>query len=477
MKSITRKISSSPLLFTYGALALAVFIPLLLFSMTGGSDNSVSVPGLIAVLALSGVRFAWILGSAEPHIYEMIFWLFSFLFMGVAPYVQRRLQFTPGTTPGIRDDLVDIAALAVIVGCLAVILGSWLAAKRPVRHASEALKTSASRANVLAVLSLGFSLYYASKIGFLNFFGSRVAFARARSAVWPEETINAIVVAGSSMSLLVAFLAQMQIRSNRRMEGKRGPTVLPLVLLLALIYTVNPISSPRYVFGTVALGVLAAFGAYASLSRFRIMSASALFGLVAVFPALDSFRYTTTGGVEMEDPLKSMTSGDFDAFAQLVNTFEYVQQHGSTLGQQLLGVIFFWVPRSIWATKPIDTGTMLADFKGYSFGNLSAPIWAEFYINGGWPFMVLGMAVLGYTLRRADRASNAVMSIASVPPLLGCVLPFYLLIILRGSLLAAMAYLSVVLVCALFVSQREAPPQSLERKARVRAHEVTISDR
>ena len=91
--------------------------------------------------------------------------------------------------------------------------------------------------------------------------------------------------------------------------------------------------------------------------------------------------------------------------------------------------------------------------------------------------MILGMALLGYTLRRADRVSNAVMSIASVPPLLGCVLPFYLLIILRGSLLAAMAYLSVVLVCALFVSQREASPLKVRRGRPAYGRRVTISDR
>lgn len=37
----------------------------------------------------------------------------------------------------------------------------------------------------------------------------------------------------------------------------------------------------------------------------------------------------------------------------------------------------------------------LAEWKMYFFKNLSSPLWAEFFINGGWVFVAVGMLLLG----------------------------------------------------------------------------------
>lgn len=448
---------SGPIVLTFGVLGLCFLSPMLLFALTESSSSQSDASLFTAIIVLAGFRFAWILGSSTRRLYEMIFWLFTYVFMGVAPFVQSRMDFWPGTTPGISADYVGTAVLVVLVGCLALIVGSWLAGRRTFSNDGAEVLISPLRANALAAVALSFSIFYMSRMGLATFLESRVALAKVRASIWPEETMNAVIVAGTSMTLLVAFLAQMQLRASYRKQGLPGPRFLPLVLLAALLYSVNPISSPRYVFGTVILAVVASVGAYATVFRFRLMASSALFGLVVLFPALDAFRYSTDNAVQAEDPLKSMTGGDFDAFAQLVNTLEFVQANGVPWGKQLLGVLFFWIPRSIWQDKPIDTGTLLANFKGYGFGNLSAPIWSELFINGGWVGLVVGMFFLGYLFRSFDKRAERILSVSSSPPLLGCILPFYLLIVLRGSLLAAMAYLAVLLVCSLFVMKRARP--------------------
>lgn len=436
----------------YAVLGLCLAAPIALLALTNSAVTATNTAGFVAIMAVAGARLSWILGARSRSLYEMIFWLFTYVFMGVAPLIQERLGVNPGTTPGINEDHVGTACFVVIIGCLAVMVGSWIAGQRPTAAVFSQTQISSRRANVLALFSLVFAAYYVSRIGVFTFLDSRTAFARVRAAAWPEDSINAIVVAGACMTLLVAFLAQMQVRAARKRSGLRGPVFLPWMLLVTLLYTVNPISSPRYVFGTVLLGVLASLGALATVRRFRLLTITSLLGLIAVFPALDAFRYSTASGVKADDTLTSMTTGDFDAFAQLVNTLEFVESNGVPWGRQLLGVIFFWVPRSMWPTKPIDTGTLLADYKGYTFGNLSAPIWAELFINGGWLALVLGMVLLGFAFRRLDQKSNQFLSLTKMPPILTCVLPFYLLILLRGSLLAAMAFFSVILVCAYFVS-------------------------
>ncbi|WP_269938270.1 hypothetical protein [Arthrobacter sp. HY1533] len=384
----------------------------------------------------------------------MVYWLFTYIFMGMAPYVQQRLQIVPGTTLGIDESLFGIATTIVLIGNTVFILGSWLANRRGKVASAKPSVVSDLRANALAAGALGFAAYYVLKIGPSNFLLSLSELALARSYVWPDPTTNVIITGAASMSLLVAFAAQMQLRQQRRFAEKSKPLILPLTLMGALLLVVNPISSPRYIFGTVALAIFASMGAYATVDRFKVVSLSAMVGLVTLFPIMDAFRHSTHANIESDSPISAMTTGDFDAFAQLVNTVEYVHVEGITWGNQLLGVLLFWVPRSLWESKPVDTGILLARFKGYSFENLSAPIWAEFYINGGWIFLVVGMFALGYLLRTFDVRAEQFLESSRIPPLLGCILPFYLLIVLRGSLLTSMAYLLVILLCVAFVTPR-----------------------
>ena len=154
------------------------------------------------------------------------------------------------------------------------------------------------------------------------------------------------------------------------------------------------------------------------------------------------------------NPLISLSSGDYDAFAQLNNTLLYVGQSGITWGKQALGVVLFWIPRDIWPGKPVDTGVLLANFREYRFTNLSAPLWAEFYINLGIVGGIFGMILLGYWMRRSDDRTSVLLGSGKRPTLVALILPFYLIMILRGSLLQAMAFLALMTLCTFVVRRR-----------------------
>ncbi|MDT5136387.1 MAG: hypothetical protein QOD58_649, partial [Mycobacterium sp.] len=101
--------------------------------------------------------------------------------------------------------------------------------------------------------------------------------------------------------------------------------------------------------------------------------------------------------------------------------------------------------------------------RGYFFTNLSAPLWIELYLNGSWLLLAVGMFALGFAVHRWDTRLNAELSFYRMPGVLGCILPFYSMILLRGSLLQAASFLSCVVAFAAFASQRKKP------KARPRA--------
>lgn len=454
-----------------GVMVLCLLVPMFLHDATGGFSNTRNPWWATAIIAVSGLAYAGVIASARRQLFAMVLWLFTYIFMGMAPYVQYRLEVLPGTTPFVNTDLYPTAGTLALTACLAVLVGNFLAgqSRRPL-HALKQSVVDPRRANMLTAAALLMFLYHAAQIGFSSFLLSRTEIAEVRLSVWADSTVATLMTGGMQMALLVGFIAQMTVREQRKAAGLRAKWLPVLVNGAVLLFAVNPVSSPRYVFGTVALAILATLGAYATMTRFRVMAVAAMVGMLTVFPIADVFRHTTEANVEARGVVDSLTTGDFDAFNQLTNAINYVATEGITYGGQLLGVLLLWVPRSVWPNKPTDTGILLAEHMGYDFANLSAPIWAELFINFGWIGMVLGIATLGYFIRRWDTRAHAYLRVYRIPPLLVCSTAFYLVIFLRGSMLAVSANLLVILVASWFVVRKRPARRPTAPRTRTRPH-------
>ncbi|WP_336650084.1 hypothetical protein [Kocuria rosea] len=439
-------------------MVLCIIVPLVLHDATGGWNNTRNPWWALATIVVSGAAYAGVIASRERQLFAMVLWLFTYLFMGLAPYAQYRLDAKLSTIPYIDGDLYPAAGILVLVCSAAVGIGAFLANRtRTPTRALRPTTVNRRRADVLTMAALGLFAYYGNATGFGSFLLTRTEQSLAGS-VWGDSATGALLGGAMRMGLLVAFLAQMALRQQAKAAGRR-PRLLPaLVIGAVLLFAVNPIGSARYTFGTVALAMLAALGAYATMHRFRAMAALALLGMLFVFPLADVFRHTRDAAIEVEGPVTALTSGDFDAFSQLTNTFDYVGEQGITYGGQLLGVLLLWVPRSLWQAKPEDTGIVLAEHMGYQFTNLSAPLWAELLINFGIVGAVLGMGYIGYLFRRWDARTELHLRHYPMPPVMVSAVAFYLLILLRGSLLAVSANLLVIIVLALFVTRKTGLP-------------------
>ncbi|MTE23267.1 oligosaccharide repeat unit polymerase [Microbacterium sp. ZXX196] len=449
----TVKSVPAPMLTTFAALALCGVAPLLLWSMGPSNQQSNPLVAITAIIIVSGAKFSLVLGYRDRRLNEMVVWLFVYLFLGVAPFVQVMTGY-PATTPGMDSGFALRAATIILIGCLALIIGLGLGDPRveATSHAPHSRPVHRRNTYVLTVITLLLAAYYASQVGFSTLFAARSDLSSAQSDSLGGP-FGALIVAGAKMGLLVAFVALAILWRQCARAGQPRPILMTSIVLLVLIALVNPVGNARYIFGTVALAVLGVLGLYATVRRFRAVAIGALAGMVVVFPILDTFRRTLDATVELQSPLESLTTADFDAFAQLMNTIKYVESQGITWGNQLLGVVLFWVPRDMWSAKPLDTGTLLAEYQGYQFRNLSAPLWAEFYINLGWVGLILGMVAFGYVIRVLDRRSEAMLSLYGTPGVAAAIIPFYLLIVLRGSLLQAMTNLLIILVASWFVTR------------------------
>ncbi len=450
--------AAGALWFPLTATLLSGVAPLLLMQSTPlGRESSDAWVWAWALTVVVGLRYAWLVAEGRRRLFEVVFWLFAYVFLGLAPLVQMRSGVYPGTTPDIDLTLNGTTMAVVVVGCAAFAVGGSIAAvmQRPQARRSSADDgvPAASRVRLLTVGALLFSAYYVSQVGVGTVFSSRSARSDAQSAVWPIPPVSAVVAAAATLPLVVAFAALMQLRRVRRAEGRSGPWLLLLLVALALGVLVNPISNPRYVAGTAALSVIVALGAVATDRRMRSFAVVLAVGLVLVFPYADIARYAgQTGSDSRGGPAEVLSSPDFDAFDQINNALAYVDEAEPVPGRQLLGAALFFVPRSLWPGKPEDTGVVLADFRGYAVTNLSAPLWAEAFVNGGWVGLVVLMGAVGIVVRRFDERVDAVRPRPPRPGVIATTIPFYAIIMFRGSLLQSMAGFTVLLVCGLFVS-------------------------
>jgi hypothetical protein len=458
---------------------LAVFVPAAIIRFTGIPTNLYWLWSL-PVTAICAARLAWLIGNGERRLFEMTFWCYSYAFLGLAPLVQLRENNWPVTVPRVDVTYTGVAALIVLVGCCAFLAGAgldnvtslrrcWQAAKRTHGAVERVFTINYSRTVLLCAFAILLDIYFISHVGWIQFLESREEAAKTEASVWPHDNIGILIRAASYMALLVAFLALKQFRKEARRARMWGENIsstvmrsnMALIVILGILIfnSMNPISNARYLSGTVILAVATAFGLFATRQRFRFTMCGYLAGVFVIFPLADAFRVTRQAEWKSTNPIQSLQSGDYDSFAQLMNGYLVGAREGIVPGKQFSGVLLFLLPRSFWTHKPVDTGIYIANVRGYSFTNLSAPLWIEFYLNGGWVLLAAGMFALGFGLHRWDTRLNAQFDADRMPGLIGCVLPFYMMILLRGSLLQAAPYLFFTLVFSPFVQRKKANTQ------------------
>jgi hypothetical protein len=403
-------------------------------------------------IAYSGSRLALLAAEGRQKLMSLTFWVFAYAWMGIAPLAQLTSAHFPWPGMFSGNTLVNTVSI-VLLGYIAYDLGSWFGGSRSFAIegliASYGLTLSKWRVYVLGILAAAISGIAIFRLGGIQtlLLSTRVSFEEEVSSALGKTGILiwfTLLRTPVFVGLLLAWWTWLNRRRLRVVGWRERAWLAALLLALAIlvIIAVSPISAPRYIVGTIVLSF-----AFLSLRWNRRHSmglwvACLVGAFVGIFSFTDAFRWEGESNPVVPVAEQLAYNGDYDAFEQLVNTLEFVSANGVTFGMQLLGVLLFWVPRSVWLDKPLGSGQLVAEFSQYSYTNLSCPLWAEAYINFGsfgvfLAFFFYGIAttILQNSYMKSDKEHLSLIRIL-VP-----ILAAYQIFFLRGDLMAAFAYL------------------------------------
>jgi hypothetical protein len=446
-------------------LLLGLFVVLieLIFinSLASAGFEFVISSAAVTVALLMQLRFAVRPTAGSPA--DMVVFIFNWLFLDLAPKIQ--LMNMPQRLINTSTVAVDRVALTNLICALFMVAftlfygffskrveGASAAAGAPAAAGADAAGAKAGGASANASPPE----FTAGAVGFAALVCMGVVALAAPSAYAAVE--NSVAASPASLmvqrcllflpSATLLILLHETVRSGRKLMFSR---VCVLLLLLVLVFiTENPYTEKRNALGPVYIALLlVAFQKwFSSWTRRFVLLIS---GMVLVFPAIAIFTHNhqqTVGDVSLTQIADQIAdhyfSINYDSWANIYTAIEIVKVHGAQWGHQLLGSLLFFVPSALWTTKPFATGIFLADYliKNYSmwFTNLSAPLVAEGYLDFGPIGVVAFAAVAAIVVTLLNKMASRSSRWAGFP--MATYTGVFLMIVMRGSLMIALAFAS-----------------------------------
>lgn len=246
--------------------------------------------------------------------------------------------------------------------------------------------------------------------------------------------INSYLIKPIPFLCLMVFVSLFKIRKHK---------IYFIIILGLAVFFVAPTSTARFLAAALYLSFFILATNF--LNRKYVFQLITILGIMLVLPMLDIFRYwKLEGDNKIKYNLDFLSTGHFDAYQNLSRVIEL---DIVTWGKQFIGVISFFIPRSIFPDKPLGSGSLLAEADNLFFDNISFPLLAEFYVNFSIIGCIVFSSVLGFFVTKFDRKywDNTVSSNNAFYGLYALSLGLFLFV-LRGDLLSSFAYSLTILI-------------------------------
>ncbi len=405
--------------------------------------------------------------------------MFLYVFMGLPVLAQVSAAQFPLVLAGAESytqSEVQHVTLVVVVGIAAFEVGYFARqfrrrpgprgevdeSTKPYQLRKRAWRLSEGAALSLGVIALLFTGILLYRTGVSPFFDSRQAatnatFGQSANAIAylaENKAVNGLVTYAAQGPLLVSLFAILYMRHHRiwrKGSHLQEVSAQALIVLLVLgnIIVNNPISNARFWVGTIAIAFASIYVPLTKAAGIRWAAIMSIAVLLFGFTSLQAFR--RSGGAQQYSAgfrADLISSGTYSEFVMEIMGRRWLSDHDHTRGRQLLGAVAIFVPRSVWPSKPVDTGNLVLPY-----ANPAASLWTEGDVEGG-PlgvivfFVALG-AISGTGDRRLRRSAPGSPAHVLVPIMGG-----FMIFVLRGSIAAAVGPAYVLTACLLFVLRR-----------------------
>ncbi len=238
---------------------------------------------------------------------------------------------------------------------------------------------------------------------------------------------------------LVIFLASLVIGVKHRL--------IIFMLFVCLLISVPPTGVARLLAAAIYIPVVLFLLPFIKKRNNFVLFFC--FGILVVFPLLNVFRfYSEQLSFDISTCFSQFEELHFDAYSMMMRV---IKDDIVTYGNQLIGALLFWVPRSVWPSKPIGSGHFVAEQTNLSFNNLSMPFWGEGYINFGYFGVALFTIVSAVFIARTDSKfwNITVKQERNLDTILYYLLLGLLMFVLRGDMMSGTAY-TCGIVCSFY---------------------------
>jgi oligosaccharide repeat unit polymerase len=425
--------------------AILIFYLLQAFDKVKDASSDVNFYLFVVIIFYAAYRL-----FNSKHIYslDMFFWIFNLIFLGYTASFQYLTASFPWSNK-ISDDIVFETNIYILIGFIVYDLIYYF--YKPSVKSDERFKIAYPKFNFyytgLAIFALAWIFtYLSSGINFTRY--DLASQSGKQEAVSQDQTL----LVGITLRSIVLFFCILNayLLKAKKIAPFFGLTVITLSVLICF-----PTSVARNFGGVFYLGLCLNY--FRTFKWKKLIPITFILVFAVLFPILTFARYDYFNAEYVMKNFSSMTSnaymsGDFDAYSMFGRTVYYVQQHGITYGRQLMGTLFFYVPRSIWPDKPYGSGYFIGEKLGLGFLNISCPYMAEGFINFGLVGLVIFVAAIAALFKKLDsfywiRVKLNNMNnfwVILYPSLIGS-----FTFIMRGDLLSSAAYTTGLLAAAL----------------------------
>lgn len=407
------------------------------------------------IVAYVAFQLSVLIAKNKEKVLELTFWIFTYVFLGICPLVQLTGEEFPWIGNYSQFEITKCLFI-VILGIVCYQFG-LLWAKGRNRYEKKQSQEPANQFTTNKFVRISIFTLIASFV-LITIGNGLSSLFLPRNAINGQielKSLGLITEQFSKVPLFICLIIGIWMWKKQKLNKWYGYFTVVLLFLTNLIVS-NPISNARYWFGSIVLSLILIIVPWRKIGIGRWSYAYLCIFLI-IFPYADLFRNQLDASLEFHKVTDIiMKKGDYDAFQMVLNTSEYTEIFGILPGRQFQSTLFFWVPRSIWPNKPYSSGQEIGEGLGYSFTNLSCPLWAESYVNFGYIGVIIIFVLLGYITTKLQNRYMASKHRSEVT-LSQILVPFlsaFQIFLLRGDLQNAFTYLSVMLLLAYFFTSK-----------------------